>query len=222
MNTRKILKYIILVVLVILLNIINMVISPHLDLTNMEKQYEVIRMGKYVADIPNKGKISEDIDWYVIFEDDEKKLLISKDILIPSVFNTYDIITTWEDSYIRKHLNSAFYESSFTERERKKILKTKITVDKNDFSGTGIGSETEDNIFILNNTEIIKYLNGNRAAVCGIIASACGCSNYYWTRTNGYSNSDMCCVDFLGQINKYGYPVSTKRTGIRPAMWIRK
>lgn len=222
MNIKKTIKYIILVAIVIVLNLVNLVITPHLDSSDLSDQFEIIKLGKYSAEIPEEGNIEEEIEWLVISEDSNKKLLISKNILLPCVFNTYDIITTWEDSDLRKHLNSVFYESSFTEREREKILQTRVIVDKNELFGTGLGSATEDKIFILSNTELNKYLNDNKAAVCGAIASACGCTNYYWTRTSGYSNYDMCCIDFRGQINKYGYAATSKRTGVRPAMWIKK
>ena len=222
MDIKKIFKYLILVVIVIALNFINFVITPNTNASDTKDQFEIVKLGKYSAELPEIGNIEEEIEWLIISEDANKKLLISKNILFPSVFNTYDIITTWEDSNLRRHLNNNFYASSFTEREREKILQTRVIVDKNELFGTGLGSATEDKIFILSNTELERYLKSNKESVCGKIASKLDCTNYYWTRTSGYSNYDMCCVDFLGQINKYGYAATAKRTGVRPAMWIKK
>ena len=223
MNKVKITKYIILILFSSSLSVFNLFVAPNDHYLEEEKiTFDEIKMGKYEVIGPADGKISEEIEWYVISEDRGKKLLISKYILMPAVFNDDTIVAKWENSFVREYLNNIFYYEYFTEQEREKILPTNVPVDKNTLYKTGTGNPTTDNIFILSNSELKKYLGNNMKATCGKVATAYHCSNYYWTRTNGYTNYDICCVDPFGNIEELGYPSTATRTGVRPAMWIKK
>ena len=224
MNITKISKYIFLIAICIILffiyNIENDKYQKEFDAKT--PPFETITLGKSKWDTENDGKIEEDIVWYVVKEDSDKKLLVSKDIVVSSRYNNSPKIASWEDSDLRWFLNNTFYESFFSSSEKEKILETLVPIDINDKYKTQSGYSTYDKIFILSNSEVEKYLKEYSTTSLGKIASATGATYFYWTRTNGYTNFDACYVDGFGKVNKLGYLSTTSRMGIRPAMWIKK
>ncbi len=150
-----------------------------------EKCLETVAFGTYEQDNnPENGP--EPIEWTVIFEDNEGKLLISNKILDCVQFNKKFESCTWENSSIRKFLNGDFYNSAFSAEEQGKIVAYKATsVDPKVYieeqraqiladlaaSGSASGNEqpkidestidipgTEDKVFLLSDYEVKQYL----------------------------------------------------------------
>lgn len=224
MNITKISKYIFLIaicgILFFIYNIENNKYQKEFDPKTF--QFETITLGKSKWDTEKEGKIEEDIIWYVIKEEKDKKLLISKDVVAGFKYNNSKKIASWEDSDLRWFLNNVFYDTFFTAKEKEEILETLVPIDINDKYKTQSGYSTYDKIFILSNSEVEKYLKEYSTTSLGKVASATGATVFYWTRTNGYTNYDVCYVDGFGRLNKQGYLSTTGRMGIRPAMWIKK
>lgn len=93
----------------------------HLKFDVLVDDLNTIKFGKYEQD-NNVENGKEDIEWIVVTVDDNSALLLSKYILDDIEYHNDMGITTWEDSYIRKWLNSDFYNDAFDEDEKKLVL----------------------------------------------------------------------------------------------------
>ena len=111
----------------------------------------------------------EAIEWRVLDKKDDEVLLLSEYGLDAQPFDTSgkDRVL-WKDSTIRKWLNDDFYNSAFSEDEKKNIvLSTSDGFEANNGSIYLTGGkpyyhlerETEDYIFLLSYTEMCQYLD---------------------------------------------------------------
>ena len=111
----------------------------------------------------------EAIEWRVLDKKDDEVLLLSEYGLDAQPFDTSgkDRVL-WKDSTIRKWLNDDFYNSAFSEDEKKNIvLSTSDGFEANNVSIYLTGGkpyyhlerETEDYIFLLSYTEMGQYLD---------------------------------------------------------------
>lgn len=152
--------------------------------TTEPQEFETITFGTYEQD-GDTGNGAEDIEWYVLDEQDGKTLLISVDVLdaMPYSEGTQDVnwennnrATTqveWADSSVREWLNGDFYETAFSSEEQSAIQTTTLTDTKmnNPTSGSDpeadssnyYAEETEDNVFLLSRDEAREYFQSNTA-----------------------------------------------------------
>ncbi len=93
-------------------------------------------------------------EWYVIKEENGKRLCLSKDIIDIRPFNNSAEKTSWETSDIRKWLNTTMLDS-FSENERKKISLSRIINHNNPIFNTYGGNDTEDHFFLLSLAEVL-------------------------------------------------------------------
>ena len=206
--------------------------------TDYLKRFKTISFGHYEQDNDPNTK-NEEIEWLVLKEENDKALVISNKTIIYISFHSESRNITWEDSLLRAYLNNVFYEESFTDLEKQMIIKTKLINSKNNEFGLTNGNDTYDNIFVLNNSEYNKYFISNleRVSAGTPYAKSLGLSismtlpidenpikngTYYWSRDVGYHASDIACINWDGEINKYGYDCRTDGMGVRPCMWIKK
>lgn len=139
---------------------------------------------------------------------------------------------SWEDSSIRKWLNSSFYDDTFTNIEKKAILVT--DVDNSTSQATGAkdttnkwkakgGNKTQDRIYLLSYIEAKKYFPDLKCT-----ESAGGESKKWWTRCSGSPKSfsgtlalavDERCVGRSNGSTAYGQWADQKFL-IRPALWV--
>ncbi len=139
---------------------------------------------------------------------------------------------TWETSELREFCNDTFYNASFTDVERQRIIPT--SVETND------SSSTTDNVFILSGDEWDTYCTDpdlrigyptTYAISQGILVndgmfntSSIGkCS--YWVRGASDSHGDPdCYADWIDVHGRWRYNNSINDTymGVRPAIWITK
>ena len=103
------------------------------------------------------------IDWIVLDVQDNKALIISKQILEKRQYHTEPERIFWKDSTLREYLNCEFY-NRFSEKSKAAIAETHITTPANPWYGTSGGSDTTDKIFILSLEEISRYC-GNSGAL---------------------------------------------------------
>lgn len=98
-------------------------------------------------------------DWFVIGQESDKELLISKDIIDIRKFHYNNEGVFWAESDIRKWLNNEFY-NEFTSIERKFICTTYNENSCNPKYFTDSGPNTLDNCFLLSYDELTKYMIG--------------------------------------------------------------
>ena len=110
---------------------------------------DTIKFGKYDL----KVSTSSDIEWFVLYKDKDRALLLSKYLIDEGHFDYNDV---WEFSDIRRKLNEEFYDNSFTIEEKNRILTTK----SNPINGNI--KETFDKIFLPDEKLLNDYvLDGN-------------------------------------------------------------
>ena len=94
-------------------------------------------------------------DWYVIKEENGKRLCLSKNIVDIRPYNRLAEHTSWETCDIRKWLNSTLLDS-FSEKEQKRISLSRLVNHNNPVFNTSGGNDTEDRLFLLSLSEVIE------------------------------------------------------------------
>ncbi len=154
---------------------------------------ETMHMG-YVHN-PNCKDYFFPIEWIILDQDDEKALVYAEKAISWTPFSIDGSPVTWEESYLRKWLNTEFYKDAFSDEERSRILKVK-----------------EDKLFIFNLTEFERYVPENNRPD----------KNFSWIGSYGETANMIMVVSPDGDILKKGFPNDCRVVGARPAMWIQK
>lgn len=171
----------------------------------------------------------EDIEWYILAEEDGKMLLCSKEaIFFNKYYDSYAAIT-WENSDIRAKLNDTFYNTAFTEEEKQRICTTTVVNTDNPVTGTDGGNDTEDKVFLLSTEEVDQYFTSPTAKKC--IAW-----EYTWDLNSikTYGEEHVCdwWLRSVGEEPEFAKCISHNENavdaqssvnsviGIRPAIWI--
>ncbi|MCR5801474.1 MAG: sigma-70 family RNA polymerase sigma factor [Lachnospiraceae bacterium] len=117
-------------------------LSPVEEAIINAKVGDIVEIGSFEQD-GDETNGTEPIEWQVIADEDGKKLLLSKYILMPIGNIMYDefpgdgVNYTWKECGIRTYLNGEFYESAFTDEEREFIAETEIRSTWSDFCSLG-------------------------------------------------------------------------------------
>ena len=199
------------------------------------KTGSTIYFGSYEQDNDHSnGK--EEIEWIVVENNGKQIFLVSKYLLDSKQFNeTYTTDVTWETCSLRKWLNSEFLNDAFDKDEIKMILSYPVSCD----DSNSLVSEylTNDQVFLLSETELNKYFQSEDERVCiptkyaslqlpreMLIQNGSYISSKWWLRTSRISRTgggDSCKI---AEVNAYGsveFEIGANRErGIRPAMWI--
>lgn len=186
----------------------------------------------------------EEIEWRVLDVKDGNVLLLSEYGLdVKPYHENVSSGISWEACTIRQWLNGEFYEDSFTDEEKKKIVLSTSEGFQEYNAGVAGGGysyferDTEDNVFLLSYTETCHYISeeiaaeGNSAGLCypteyaksnpgiDIYHDACG-----WWLGAGFRGYAGQCRQFVvspyGKINVEEDANSTKYA-VRPAIWIK-
>lgn len=205
---------------------------------NYFDRFKTIKFGKYEQD-NNIDNGDEDIEWYILDEKDDKYLLITKDTIISITYHIKDSDITWADSILRSFLNTYFYDVCFNTKEKQYILNTKLNeIDNGEFNNR-YGEITNDTFFILSVNEFEKFFKEDKERIAKgneyveklgvslistlpISETPIEDGTYVWTRTPGYKQSDVACINPDGSINHYGYNNFTNGLGARPCVWVKK
>lgn len=186
-----------------------------------------IYLGSYNQDNnPLNGK--EPIVWQILSVENNKAILISEyglDVL--PYHNEKYVDVTWESCTLRAWLNSDFYDTIFSEKEKAAIMNVELENNNNPEFGTIGGNSTKDNVFILSLNEVKQYLpneNTRRTTVTDYAKSknAYIIPNGYctwWLRSPGFKPFTALAVS-VGYISNYGNPVLLDYLAIRPSLWI--
>jgi len=183
-------------------------------------------------------------DWRVLDIKDSKALILSDKILLTGQqYHDKDTGITWENCSLRAYLNGTFYKDKFSDDEKKLIAETKISNKDNQWYGTSGGNDTKDKIFLLSLEEVVKYFgdsgqladrpdakwsvrgvdnisdeyNSNRSAKVVRNDGA----DMWWLRSPG-DDSESAVSVVLGMIYVKGYGGGvTRKSGVRPALWLK-
>lgn len=116
-----------------------------------------IQFGLYEQDnISSNGK--EKIFWRVLSIENGNAILISEyglDVM-PYHYKS-DADVTWEECSLRTWLNDSFYDNSFNENEKSKILLKTLRNGNNPESGAIGGNPTKDKVYLLSIDEVLMY-----------------------------------------------------------------
>lgn len=193
---------------------------------NRVQQYPSIKFGKYKQ---NRLGTADEIEWLIIYENDGKKLLLSKYVLDTKRFHDDFENITWENSDIRKWLNNDFVNNAFSVVEMQRIISTELDNNSNSKYGTFSGNKTVDKVFLLSEKEAEKYLDyesrkmlSTEYAENQAKESAFGCCSGWWLRTSGAKGFTAVYVSKNGEIYSSGNGVHNDGYTVRPAIWIKE
>ena len=98
---------------------------------------------------------------------------------------------TWEHCSLRKWLNGAYFNETFSEEEKAAIIETRLTNADNPQYGTRGGNDTTDRIFLLSIEEAEKYFSGDADRATG---------EWWWLRSPGDYSLYAAYVNYGGGI----------------------
>lgn len=198
-----------------------------------------ITFGHYEQD-NNSSNGSEPIEWLVLDIDAEsqKVLVISKYALDAKPYNTEQKNITWEDSTLRKWLNSTFLDTAFSESERASILETAVDNSQDQgfdlFNSNGVtgGNNTIDKVFLLSYAEAWSYFGDDEGRQCAPTDYAVQNGAHvnrgdprggfemspWWLRSPGPEQNSACSVIYFGSWHYSS--VYYGALAVRPALWV--
>ena len=187
------------------------IIREEIEKIKSAKVLDEVTIGWFDTEYSSRGP--EKIVWQVIYKDDEKILLLSRDVLCGKAYYDLHKETDYENSDLRKLISEKYFYECFEKEERKHIL-----TDEN----------TGDNVFLLSVEEAEKYLStdelrktvGTEVAVDSMGAYRHPITGYTWWWLRG-SNTGIKApfVDYNGKISYEGEYVNISYGGVRPAIW---
>ena len=197
--------------------------------TNLSKASigDTVQFGAYEQDADtSNGK--ETIEWIVLDVNGNRALLISKYALDCKAYNNAQIDVTWANCTLRDWLNDDFYNAAFSTDYQGLILATNVVTPDNPLHDTDGGVNTTDNVFLLSYGEAGRYFSSNasRIATPTKYARAMGIETinetncWWWLRTPGIYNVDVCGVHDHGGLDDLGCYVDNTQAGVRPAIWV--
>ena len=101
--------------------------------------------------------IMKPLKWRVLSIEDGKALLITDQEII-SQRRELTQRDVWAKSPVRELLNKGFYETAFSEEEKKQIITSHIVTPKNKEQRVDGGPDTKDKVFLLCVEEVEKYM----------------------------------------------------------------
>ena len=182
---------------------------------------DYLSFGVYEQD-NNTSNGKESVEWRVLAIEGGKALVISKYALDYQPYHLGEIEITWEDCTLRQWLNNDFLNAVFSASERKAILTTTVSPDKNLDYEVKPENSTRDKMFLLSLSEVNKYFFSNGQRQCELTKYAHpngeeGDTGYWWLRTQSSDPHASCGVRSNGEL---GSSAIRNVCGVRPAMWI--
>ena len=199
---------------------------------------DVMTFGAY----EQSGSLSdgrEPIEWIVLEVRNGKALLLSKYALDALPYNEDRATYEWERCSLRSWLNHEFFDTAFSEAEKRTISAVTHENVDNPKYGTDGGDFTTDAVYLPGVDEITDRTYGfdpdpnaadpmrrcQASAALKIKQGYARDAEYdciYWLRTPGYDAERVATV-YDGRVDLYGEysDLADCAVGVRPAMWIR-
>ena len=186
---------------------------------------DIVTFGSYEQD--NKTAEKEPIEWIVLDRDGTKLLLLSRYCLDSVAFNSKKGDVKWEDSSLRKWLNTTFLKKAFSATAQSMLVYSTIETEDNPTYGTSGCNDTEDRVFLLSIDEVEMYFakDTDRRADATAYADAQGAQVYktgaWWRlRSPGKYDYSVASVYASGKIAYDGDSAWDSGCAIRPAVWV--
>lgn len=188
---------------------------------------DIVTFGSYEQD-SHTSNGAEPIEWYVVYANDTKALLVSRYCLFSQPFNDTWGELKWDSCTLRDYLNDDFYYEAFSSSERSAILSTTLLAEDNSEYHTDGGEDTTDKVFILSADEAKKYLNTEKllkgvptksAIEEGARRTGSG-TCWYFLRTPGSTHTRAAYVSTETKIVMAGVLMTYADCGVRPAIWV--
>ncbi len=203
---------------------------------------QVVRFGHYTVEENSDG--NDPLEWIILDYDHGKVLLLSRYSVDMKCFIEHpeNGSENWEGSSLRKWLNEDFYNSAFTDSEKKNIVLSYVK--NEDVEGTDrylqqtvaeAGNDTKDYLFLLTADEADKYLKEEKIRVGELTPKAKADYGYidgdlddeyegenWWLRSPSTSSGGRFHkMDCYGKEIGSGGEYETEKAGVRPAMWVK-
>ena len=164
------------------------------------------------------------IQWQVVEKfSDGSYLLVSNNVIDSIKYNAMRSNVIWANSTLRIWLNSNFYNTAFSDTDKRKIVTSTVQESGNSRYKTETGNSTQDNVFILSEDEMLRYFpnKSQRAVQPTPYAVSKGVSSgaaWYWMRSPGSSSKLASLVTPSGKLDIDGVFVNQKQGGVRVAL----
>lgn len=184
-----------------------------------------IKFGKYFE---NSDKSKNPIEWQVLKIENNKALIITINGIECMPYSIKGNFVTWDNSHIRKWLNSDFISEAFDEKEKSLISSTTIINPSNPFYKTYGGKVTFDRVFLLSIAEAQSLFKNDNLRIAkptpyargkGLFTDENG-NSWWWLRSSGCAQSYAADVDYGGDVDVYGSSIIHSKNMVRPAMWV--
>jgi len=97
-------------------------------------------------------------EWRILDIQGGRALVVSENILEFRLYHHEFGPITWADCSLRAYLNGEFYNSNaFSNADRTRIVQVTNVNENNQWYGTNGGANTQDRIFLLSISEVVKY-----------------------------------------------------------------
>ena len=128
----------------------NQYLLAHAERDYGRYDYDTVVFGKYY-DYKDKAT---NLEWIVLDKEEDRALLLCKEVIDCKCFDDTNIETTYKNSTIRKWLNEEFYNEAFSNVEKNNIIETNNT--NINLQGNR-DEDTIDKVFLLSLDEVQKY-----------------------------------------------------------------
>ena len=193
-----------------------------------------VTFGKYPQ--TSSGKYKTPIEWRILEQNGDEAILLSKYALDAKPYNKERHDTSWEKCTLRAWLNDDFYNKAFSSKEKKQIVKSDVSADRNPQYGTDPGNATQDKVYLLSINEANQYLPARSARECvptdyalkngAQISEDWHTSDgrnscIWWLRTLGISKFIAVYVEVDGDVDAYGHGVEVAVFAARPVIRVK-
>lgn len=192
---------------------------------NDEFNDDIIYLGSYEQELDATFSGPEGIAWMLLGlnEDGSEGLYATFYAIEVLPFSEDKNNDTWENSSIRKWLNSTFYDTAFTDAEKEVILTKTVYNDEHENNpkwGRDGSQDTEDKVFLLSADDYLYYFSKNEKTAYTDYAidkaNKFLDTGTWWLRSPGKKAGEAC----IANKGKLGSQAVDKATGVCPAIWV--
>lgn len=177
------------------------------------------------------------IVWEVLAVQDDRVLVVSRDILDAQPFHSEEAALRWEDCALRAWLNGEFMNAAFSGEELESVCDPEPVDDPmGGFLWSAFGLETAtdsigDRVFLLSMDDIDRYFPdededslfcSGESAQFTQYAAAKGNTDLCWWLRSSMAGSPMAYI--ISPCNSIGMSriSANNAQGVRPAMWLKR
>ena len=191
---------------------------------------DTFTFGSYEQDA-NESNGSEPIEWIVLTNWEGLGVIEAMSYygLDTKQYHSERSAITWEESDIRAWLNTEFYDSAFSEKEKYMIQEKEILTPANEYYKTDNGNNTLDKVTLISSAELNAiYVNNGDGFMLKCYPTAYALKNGafvdpkynecdWWGRGAGIHEG----IASSAKSSTIGIPVTTKGFTVRPIIYIK-